>query len=272
MANTNDWIDLIQRTKKAYTPSFGEKVLQPFGQAFGQGIAGKQIAQKELRKAIMTALLGTHTPMVGGVPATPEQIAAGMEGKPGLIPSLLGAKEPPKLTWEPIKETKYAEEYPWKAQLETFKSGLQAIIEEQKLKNQKELEKYKSELGAETPLTKEKVTKLEYENEQLRLMTESMTEAFEKMRGGKSITETFQNFFSDLMTSLKGKMGIKTPEAKTPAEGVQPELPGMEGVPPTPTEEIPDWLPEEVKVRLNALKEAGASEEEIQEIINYYRR
>jgi len=102
---TNDWLGLMQRTKQAYKPTFGQTVLQPMGQAFSQGMVGKQIAQEELKKAIFTALLGKNTPMVGEEPATMEQMMGAMRGKPGVIPSLFGAKEPPELTWKPIETT-----------------------------------------------------------------------------------------------------------------------------------------------------------------------
>lgn len=278
MANNLDWIGLMQRAKKAYTPTFGQRVLQPFGQAVGQGFVGRRIAEDELRKAIMTTMMGKYTPMVGEEPATMKQIMGAMRGKPGVIPSLFGAKPPEELTWKPIETTKYAEEYPWKAQLETFKSGLQAILDEQKFKNQKELERLKTELGVETPLTKEKVRKLEYENRQLGLMVETMEEAFGKARG-KTVPDVINDFIKGIITGFARKISVKMPEAKTPTEGIPPtgvqgELPGMEVTPtPTPTEAlIPDWLPEDVKARVRALQEAGATEEEIQEIINYYRR
>jgi len=99
---TNDWLGLMQRTKQAYKPTFGQTVLQPMGQAFSQGMAGKQIAQEELKKAIFTALLGKNTPMVGEEPATMEQMMGAMKGKPGVIPSLFGAKPPEELTWKPL--------------------------------------------------------------------------------------------------------------------------------------------------------------------------
>ena len=275
-----DWIgSLTPRIRKAYKPP----VTAPIFQALSQGFVGRQIAQKALRQAIMTARMKTHQPMITEEgkerPATIKEVMDIMQPQ-GVLGKIFAPREQPELTWKPIATTKYAEEYPWKAQLETFKSGLQAIIEEQKLKNQKEIEKYKSELGAETPLTKEKVKKLEYENEQLRLMTESATEAFEKARG-KNIIETINDFFKGLITSFAGKIGVKMPEVKTPTgvpptgvppTGVQGELPGMEVTPPTPPTPtptptgIPDWLQREVEY----YRGKGATEEEIAEHLRFY--
>jgi len=92
MNNKLDWIGLMQRTKKAHTPTFGQTTLQPFGQAVGQGMVGKQIAQEELRKAMFTALLGKNQPMITTAegetrPATPEEVLKGLPG----------------LTWKPIE-------------------------------------------------------------------------------------------------------------------------------------------------------------------------
>ena len=98
---THDWVaDISARTRKAYRPDPFAGVLQ----SLKQGFIGKKIADEELRKKIMTAMLGTHQPMVGEAPATPEQIAAGIKGKPGVVASLFGAKPPEELTWDPIKE------------------------------------------------------------------------------------------------------------------------------------------------------------------------
>lgn len=98
-----DWIgSLTPRIRKAYKPP----VMAPIFQALSQGFVGRKIGQDELRKAIMTAMMGKYTPMVGEEPATMEQIMGAMRGKPGVISRLFGAKPPEELTWEPIKEEK----------------------------------------------------------------------------------------------------------------------------------------------------------------------
>ena len=266
--NTYDWIGLMERTKKAHTPTFGQTTLQPFGQAVGQGMAGRQIGQDELRKAIFTALLGKNIPMVGEEPATMEQMMGAMRGKPGVIPSLFGAKEPPELTWKPI-------ETEWKAKtkedkLELIKAGktdpkefeyiLKSALQEQKHTMELELTKLKAELTG--PLDEARRGKLVKETEQI----DERLKMFKSEEPGKeSWTDRFIN------SILEKVLGTKRPTAETPTEQI--EL-GLEETPtPTPTETLlPDWLPEEVKVRVKALQEAGASEEEIQEIINYYRQ
>lgn len=267
--NRYDWVGLMRKTRQAYRPDVAGTAIS----RLGQGFVGRRIAEDELRKAIMTTMMGKYTPMVGEEPATMEQVMKGMR-PPGPISRLFGAKPPEEITWKPIptewkprtKEEKLEVIRAGKIEQKEFEYILKSALAEQRHAMELELTKLKAELKG--PLDEATRRLKEEQTKRLEKGTELFYGAEEETPEGK--------WYERFIFSVLEKLGVNIPRPKTPTEvGVQGELPGMEGVPPipTPTEAlIPDWLPEDVKTRLRALQETGATEEEIREIINYYRR
>lgn len=263
-----DWISgMSSRTQKAYRPDPFASILQ----SFSKGMVGRKIAQDELRKAIMTAMLGTHRPMAEGVPATPEQIATDIRGKPGVIANLLGAKEQPKLTWEPLpieykprtKEELIEIEKAKRIEPKEIELAIKEALLDQKYELEKQLTELKAELAG--PLNEATRRLKEAQAEQI----EENTKFWKEPEKGGLYKPFIRSITNRVLKIIGAEPITETPETPETPPG-QLDL-GLET--PTPTETlIPDWLPEEVKVRIKALQDAGASEEEIQAAIDYYRR
>jgi len=115
---------------------------------------------------------------------------------------------------------------------------------------------------AQTRKINEQIKKLQREGKQMDIDIEGEEEAIKKMRGGGYSVE---DIFNRLWRKGVDKAGLGPEEV-----GVQETLPGIEEPPAEAL--IPNWLPPDVQERLRALKKAGATDEEIQEVINSYRR